>query len=262
MYVCIYACTYIHVLIFCTHAYSYIHDYICTYTHRCLEFFFVMLCKVVADGLRNTVGLSFDRVGNLWGVDNGADNLVRPDLGGDIHMDNPADELNLLLRYRDDSSSGKTPTAAPTGEVGSTLTPTATNSAEDESTLVPTVSSSSSRSPEGNLPHESGVAAHTYNQRSDRFSILEGESLSAAPTSALPTPSPSWTSLAPVSAETAAPSNLPSTLTTTTTTTPTTTTTSTSSTGGASHFGYPFCFTQYLLSGGRGFRGEVSLHTC
>lgn len=43
---------------------------------------------VFADGLRNTVGLAFDRHGVLWGVENGADNLQRDDLGGDITEDN------------------------------------------------------------------------------------------------------------------------------------------------------------------------------
>lgn len=50
--------------------------------------------EVFADGLRNEVGLAFDRHGILWGVENGADNLQRSDLGGDIHNDNPAEELN------------------------------------------------------------------------------------------------------------------------------------------------------------------------
>ena len=48
------------------------------------------LGEVFADGLRNEVGLAFDAHGVLWGVENGADNLVRDDLGGDIHNDNPA----------------------------------------------------------------------------------------------------------------------------------------------------------------------------
>ncbi len=50
--------------------------------------------EVFADGLRNEVGLAFDRHGVLWGVENGADRLVRDDLGGDIHNENPAEELN------------------------------------------------------------------------------------------------------------------------------------------------------------------------
>lgn len=50
--------------------------------------------EVFADGLRNEVGLAFDRYGVLWGVENGADKLFRDDLGGDIHNENPAEELN------------------------------------------------------------------------------------------------------------------------------------------------------------------------
>lgn len=49
-----------------------------------------------ADGLRNTVGLGFDANWRLWGVENGQDDVMRQDLGGDIHEDNPAEELNLL----------------------------------------------------------------------------------------------------------------------------------------------------------------------
>jgi glucose/arabinose dehydrogenase len=52
--------------------------------------------EVFADGLRNEVGLRFDSQGRLWGVENGRDNLNRADLGGDIHTDNPAEELNLF----------------------------------------------------------------------------------------------------------------------------------------------------------------------
>lgn len=50
--------------------------------------------EVFADGLRNEVGMAFDSAGILWGVENGADRLQRGDLGGDIHNDNPAEELN------------------------------------------------------------------------------------------------------------------------------------------------------------------------
>ena len=32
----------------------------------------------------------------LWGVENGGDRLERDDLGGDIHEDNPAEELNRI----------------------------------------------------------------------------------------------------------------------------------------------------------------------
>jgi len=49
-----------------------------------------------SDGLRNEVGLDFDSTGRLWGVENGCDNLARPDLGGDIHNNNPSEEVNLL----------------------------------------------------------------------------------------------------------------------------------------------------------------------
>ncbi len=52
--------------------------------------------EVFADGLRNEVGLRFDDQGRLWGIENGLDNLNRADLGGDIHNDNPGEELNLF----------------------------------------------------------------------------------------------------------------------------------------------------------------------
>lgn len=54
--------------------------------------------EVFADGLRNEVGLRFDGQGRLWGVENERDNLSRTDLGGDIHTDNPAEELNLFAQ--------------------------------------------------------------------------------------------------------------------------------------------------------------------
>lgn len=52
--------------------------------------------ELFADGLRNEVGLRFDARGRLWGVENGSDNLSRADLGGDIHDENPGEELNLF----------------------------------------------------------------------------------------------------------------------------------------------------------------------
>ena len=55
--------------------------------------------EIFADGLRNEVGLAFDSHGDMWGVENGADNLYREDLGGDIHNENPGEELN---RFRMD----------------------------------------------------------------------------------------------------------------------------------------------------------------
>ncbi|KAL1920019.1 uncharacterized protein VTP21DRAFT_1165 [Calcarisporiella thermophila] len=52
--------------------------------------------QIWGDGLRNEVGLARDLEGKLWGIENGSDELARPDLGGDIHNDNPAEELNSL----------------------------------------------------------------------------------------------------------------------------------------------------------------------
>jgi glucose/arabinose dehydrogenase len=54
--------------------------------------------EVFADGLRNTVGLAFDRHDVLWGVDNGPDNLQRDDLGGDITEDNVSSLLGFSRR--------------------------------------------------------------------------------------------------------------------------------------------------------------------
>ncbi|VEU42652.1 unnamed protein product [Pseudo-nitzschia multistriata] len=56
--------------------------------------------EVFADGLRNEVGLAFDKHGILWGVENSADNLVREDLGGDIHEDNVSYVLCLARLSR------------------------------------------------------------------------------------------------------------------------------------------------------------------
>ncbi|KAL6040936.1 Carbohydrate-binding cytochrome b562, partial [Balamuthia mandrillaris] len=50
---------------------------------------------IIASGLRNEVGIDFDAEGRLWGVENGVDRLVRSDMG-DIHNDNPAEEVNLI----------------------------------------------------------------------------------------------------------------------------------------------------------------------
>jgi glucose/arabinose dehydrogenase len=54
------------------------------------------LGEVFADGLRNEVGLAFDKHGDLWGVENGADNLFRSDLGGSITKDNPVSTLYVV----------------------------------------------------------------------------------------------------------------------------------------------------------------------
>jgi len=52
--------------------------------------------QLFAEGVRNEVGIRFDRQGRLWGVENGVDNLFRKDLGGDIHENNPSEEMNLF----------------------------------------------------------------------------------------------------------------------------------------------------------------------
>jgi glucose/arabinose dehydrogenase len=49
--------------------------------------------ETFASGIRNEVGIAFDRYGILWGVENGADQQTRPDLG-DVHQTNPAEEIN------------------------------------------------------------------------------------------------------------------------------------------------------------------------
>ena len=49
--------------------------------------------ELFAAGLRNEVGLFIDSKGRMWGVENGRDNLM---VGGDIHFDNPAEEVNLF----------------------------------------------------------------------------------------------------------------------------------------------------------------------
>jgi len=51
--------------------------------------------EVFASGMRNEVGLRFDSSGGLWGVENGVDNVAR-DPWGDIHNDNPSEELNYF----------------------------------------------------------------------------------------------------------------------------------------------------------------------
>jgi glucose/arabinose dehydrogenase len=53
--------------------------------------------EAFATGLRNEVGIALDGQGRVWGVENGSDNLSRSDLGGDIHTDNPGEELNLFM---------------------------------------------------------------------------------------------------------------------------------------------------------------------
>eukprot|EP01087_Luapelamoeba_hula_P001320 TRINITY_DN1106_c0_g1_i1.p1 TRINITY_DN1106_c0_g1~~TRINITY_DN1106_c0_g1_i1.p1 ORF type:complete len:458 (-),score=58.53 TRINITY_DN1106_c0_g1_i1:56-1429(-) len=50
----------------------------------------------IARGLRNEVGLTLDAQHRLWGVENGVDNLKRPELMDDLSFNNPAEELNLF----------------------------------------------------------------------------------------------------------------------------------------------------------------------
>jgi len=52
--------------------------------------------EVVANGMRNEVGITFDDAGRFWGVENGRDSLEDPRFGGDIHLDNPAEKLNRI----------------------------------------------------------------------------------------------------------------------------------------------------------------------
>jgi glucose/arabinose dehydrogenase len=52
--------------------------------------------ELVATGMRNETGLYIDAQDNLWGVENERDNLSDADLGGDIHNDNPGEEINFV----------------------------------------------------------------------------------------------------------------------------------------------------------------------
>jgi glucose/arabinose dehydrogenase len=52
--------------------------------------------KPIATGMRNEVGLYIDPQDRLWGVENGRDSLSEDALGGDIHNDNPGEEINLV----------------------------------------------------------------------------------------------------------------------------------------------------------------------
>jgi len=51
--------------------------------------------SIFAIGLRNEVGIRFDKDGGLWGVENGVDNLARAPWG-DIHQNNPTEEVNYF----------------------------------------------------------------------------------------------------------------------------------------------------------------------
>jgi glucose/arabinose dehydrogenase len=50
----------------------------------------------IATGMRNEAGIWIDPDDRVWGVENGRDDLSDEDLGGDIHNDNPGEELNLV----------------------------------------------------------------------------------------------------------------------------------------------------------------------
>ena len=52
--------------------------------------------EIVASGMRNEAGIYVDEQDRIWGVENGRDNLQDADMGGDIHNDNPGEELNLV----------------------------------------------------------------------------------------------------------------------------------------------------------------------
>jgi len=53
--------------------------------------------ELFADGLRNEVGLRFDPEGVAYGVENGVDDVARPDWTiGDFHNDNPCEEINAF----------------------------------------------------------------------------------------------------------------------------------------------------------------------
>lgn len=66
--------------------------------------------EVFADGTRNSVAIRFDNKGRLWGVENGIDNIgvsdeTRKDLG-DVHVYNPAEEVNIFLEENKDKFYG------------------------------------------------------------------------------------------------------------------------------------------------------------
>eukprot|EP01133_Synstelium_polycarpum_P011901 gene11901-13867_t len=59
------------------------------------------LCTVFADGCRNEVGLRLAPNGDLWGVENGMDNVARPDLVDKASTDNPCEEVNIFKKEGD-----------------------------------------------------------------------------------------------------------------------------------------------------------------
>ena len=52
--------------------------------------------EILATGMRNESGIFIDTHDRLWGVENGRDDLSDAQLGGDIHTDNPGEEINLV----------------------------------------------------------------------------------------------------------------------------------------------------------------------
>src|SRR5260370_33367469 len=46
--------------------------------------------------MRNDVGITFDSLGRMWGVETGRDQLINDRFGGDIHYDNPGEKLNRI----------------------------------------------------------------------------------------------------------------------------------------------------------------------
>jgi len=52
--------------------------------------------QVWADGQRNDA-LGIDEYGRIWGVGNNIDDLYSFDLGGDIHTNNPGEEVNIFM---------------------------------------------------------------------------------------------------------------------------------------------------------------------
>eukprot|EP01089_Gocevia_fonbrunei_P022073 TRINITY_DN8782_c0_g2_i1.p1 TRINITY_DN8782_c0_g2~~TRINITY_DN8782_c0_g2_i1.p1 ORF type:complete len:238 (-),score=45.21 TRINITY_DN8782_c0_g2_i1:42-755(-) len=63
--------------------------------------------QIYAKGMRNEVAVGFDTHNRLWGAMNGVDNLRRNDLGGDIHENNPSEELHLFLPNSSSSPDDK-----------------------------------------------------------------------------------------------------------------------------------------------------------
>ncbi len=52
--------------------------------------------ELIASGMRNEVGMTFDSRGRMWSVENGRDQLFDNRFGGDIHYDNPSEKLNRI----------------------------------------------------------------------------------------------------------------------------------------------------------------------